>query len=259
MKKIFLFFATVCAIVACDPTHEDISNGGHITAEELKNLSSVTLDKDKNGKNGNILTCSTSAPVNAKWTVAGKNMLGAYAKKKMRLGEYVVTLTGLCADGTEVTAEFPINCEVETDPIKKKYFYGEDPVAQPEFWLESGDAGAGRFSDNEGKHFPFIDGETYFSKKTLVFEITDAVEGQFIWAADPSGTDDMGLTVRIMNGWWNPTFADNVPIGKGYWELELTDAIAKSCASKDDGGEGKDLDLLMTRGKVKIKACYYEY
>ena len=259
MKKIFLFFATVCAIVACDPTHEDISNGGHITAEELKNLSSVTLDKDKNGKNGNILTCSTSAPVNAKWTVAGKNMLGAYAKKKMRLGEYVVTLTGLCADGTEVTAEFPINCEVETDPIKKKYFYGEDPVAQPEFWLESGDAGAGRFSDNEGKHFPFIDGETYFSRKTLVFEITDAVEGQFIWAADPSGTDDMGLTVRVMNGWWNPTFADNVPIGKGYWELEITDDIAKSCAPSDAGGEGKDLDLLMTRGKVKIKACYYEY
>ena len=129
MKKIFLFFATVCAIVACDPTHEDISNGGHITAEELKNLSSVTLDKDKNGKNGNILTCSTSAPVNAKWTVAGKNMLGAYAKKKMRLGEYVVTLTGLCADGTEVTAEFPINCQVETDPIKKIYIYGEDPVS----------------------------------------------------------------------------------------------------------------------------------
>lgn len=260
MKKIFLFFATVCAIVACNPTHEDISNGGNITAEQLKAMSVVTVDKDAaTGKNGNILTCSTSAPVNAKWTVAGKDLVGNYAKKKMRLGEYVVTLTGLCADGTEVTADFPINCEVETDPIKKKYFYGENPAAQPEFWLESGDAAAGRFSDNEGKYFPFIDGDTYFGKKTLVFEITDAVEGQFIWAADPSGTDDMGLTVRVMNGWWNPTFADNVPIGKGYWELEITDAIAKSCAPSSAGGEGKDLDLLMTRGKVKIKACYYEY
>ena len=59
-----------------------------------------------------------------------------------------------------------------------------------------------------------------------------------------------------MNGWWNPTFADNVPIEKGYWELPITEDIANSCAQ---GGDSKDLDLLMTRGKVKIKACYYEY
>ena len=254
MKKIFLFFATVCAIVACDPTHEDISNGGHITAEELKNLSSVTLDTDGKGKNGNILTCTTSAPVNATWTVAGKTMIGSYAKKKMRLGEYVVTLTGLCADGTAVTADFPINCQVETDPIKKKYFYGEDATAQPEFWLEAtGDGNAGRFSDNEGAHFPFLDGETYFGKKTLVFEITDAEDGKFIWG------DDYGCTCRVMNGWWSSTYADNVPLSKGYWELEITDQIAKECASSNDGGDGKDLSILMTRGKVKIKACYYEY
>lgn len=256
MKKIFLLFAAVGLLCACDPTHEDISNGGNISADELKAMSSVTVDHDANGKNGNIITCSTSAPVNAKWTIDGKDLLGNYARKKMRVGEYVVTLTGLCPDGTMITADFPINCEVETDPIQKKWFYGEDPVAQPEFWLESGDAGAGRFSDNEGTHFPYLDDDTYFGLKTLVFEITDAQEGQFIWAADPQGNDDMGLTVRIMNGWWNPTFADNVPIGKGYWELPITDDIAKSCAA---GGDGKDLDLLMTRGRVKIKACYYEY
>lgn len=254
MKKIFLLFVAICAIAACNPTHEDISIGGNITADELKAKTSVTLDIDPvTGKYGNILTCSTSAPVNARWTIAGKNLSGNYVTKKMRLGESVVTLTALCADGTEVPVDFPINCEVETDPIKKHYFYGEDPVKQPEFWLESGDAGAGRFSDNEGKYFPFIDGDTYFGLKTLVFEITDAEEGPFIWGSD------VGLTVRVMNGWWDPTFADNVPIGKGYWELEITDAIAKSCASKDDGGDGKDLDLLMTRGRVKIKACYYEY
>ena len=149
MKKIFFIFVTLCAIAACDPTHEDIGIGGSITADELKAKSSVTVDKDASGKNGNIVTCSTSAPVNAKWTIAGKDLVGNYAKKKMRLGEYVVTLTGLCADGTEVKAEFPINCEVETDPIRKFWIYGEDPVKQPEFWLESNDAAAGRFSDNE--------------------------------------------------------------------------------------------------------------
>ena len=256
MKKIFLFFATVCLIVACDPTHEDISNDGHISADELKAMSTVTLDKDPvTGKNGNVLTCKTSAPVNATWTVAGKTLIGNYAKKKMRLGEYVVTVTGLCADGTTVTADFPINCQVETDPIKKKYFYGEDPVAQPEFWLESGDAAAGRFSDNEGKYFPYLDDDTYFGKKTLVFEVTDTEEGKFIWA-DPAGSGPDGLTCRIMNGWWNPTFADDVVPTKPYWEVEITDDIAKSCAK---GGEAKDLDLLMTRGRIKIKACYYEY
>ena len=194
MKKI-LFFVLVaaCAIVACDPNHEDISNGGHITADELKAMSTVTVDKvvqiaepksytatagtpivlmenidvkdcesivlyfgeaipdtcwevsltgdedsferipknvsvyrcdfgqkvtngivskivlkhikdtqtntltvkgifknygykvasDKEGKFGNVITCYTSAPVNAKWDFAGKELIGNFASKKM--------------------------------------------------------------------------------------------------------------------------------------------------------------------------------
>lgn len=82
MKKIFFIFVTLCAIAACDPTHEDIGIGGSITADELKAKSSVTVDKDASGKNGNIVTCSTSAPVNAKWTIAGKDLVGNYAKKE---------------------------------------------------------------------------------------------------------------------------------------------------------------------------------
>ena len=256
MKKVILLFAAVTMLFACDPVHEDFSNGGNITVDELKAMSTVTVDQDDNGRNGNIITCSTSAPVNAKWTIDGKDMLGNYAKKKMRVGEYTVTLTGLCADGTELKIDYPINCEVETDPIRKKWFYGEDPVAQPEFWLESGDAGAGRFSNNEGKYFPYLDGQTYFGHKTLIFEVTEAEEGPFIWG---DGVGDVGLTVRIMNGWWNPTFEDDVVPNVGYWEVPITEEMAKSCASQDDGGDGKDLDLLMTRGKIKIRACYYEY
>ena len=169
----------------------------------------------------------------------------------MRLGDYTIILTGLCADGTEVTAEYPITCQVETDPIKKKYFYGEDPVAQPEFWLEAnGDGAPGRFSDNEGKYFPYLDDDTYFGHKTLVFEVTETEEGKFIWG------DDYGLTCRLMTGWWSPTFADNVVPTSPYWEVDITEDMAKACAK---GGEAKDLDILMTRGKIKIKACYYEY
>ena len=66
MKKIFLIFAAVCAFVACDPTQEDVGNAGHITLDELKAKSSVTVDKAASGLNGNVVTCTTSAPVNAR-------------------------------------------------------------------------------------------------------------------------------------------------------------------------------------------------
>ena len=198
----------------------------------------------------------TVSSVNAKWEIAGKQYLGNYTKRKMRVGEYVVKMTALCANGKELTHEYPITCQVETDPIKKKYFYGEDSSKQPEFWLEAGDAAGGRFSDNEGKYFPYLDDDTYNGLKTLVFEITDTQEGQFIWAADPNGTDNMGLTMRVMNGWWSSTYAEDVVPTVGYWELPITEQMAKECAR---GGDSKDLDLLMTRGRIKIKACYYEY
>ena len=76
MKKILLLFAAVCAFAACDPVSEDIGNGGHITADELKAMSTVTVDKAASGKNGNVITCSTSAPVNAKWDIGGKEFVG---------------------------------------------------------------------------------------------------------------------------------------------------------------------------------------
>ena len=86
MKKIlFLLVATVCALAACDPVHEDISNGGHITVDELKAKTTVTVDKASNGKNGNVITCSTLAPVNAKWDIGGKEFVGNFAKKKMKV------------------------------------------------------------------------------------------------------------------------------------------------------------------------------
>ena len=102
MKKIIMLLAAVCAFASCDPVSEDISNGGHITAEELKSQSTVTLD-------GNVVTCNTSAPVNAKWTIAGKDLIGNYAWKKLKLGDQTITLTGICADGTELTADFPVS------------------------------------------------------------------------------------------------------------------------------------------------------
>ena len=136
MKKIFLFFAAVSVLFACDATHEDISNGGHITADQLRASTSVTVDKASNGKNGNVITCLTTAPVNAKWTLGGKDLLGNYAKKKMKVDrdengnykdtEHKVYLTALCADGTLLKDSFVVNCQDITDPLEKYYIYGEN-------------------------------------------------------------------------------------------------------------------------------------
>jgi hypothetical protein len=253
MKKIFLMFVAICAFAACDPTHEDFSNGGHISVDELKAMTSVTLDKASSGQNGNVVTCSTSAPVNAKWTIAGKDFLGNYAWKKMKLGEHTITLTALCPDGTELVADFPVNVQEITNALERFYIYGEDPVAQPPFKPESWNAACMRFSDNEGgfidingnKGFlPYLSDDVYWGFKTLIFDISEATP-------DCAG--------RIMNGWWSARYDDDkdVQFTNGLWELPLTETIAKDCA-RGNGGSGKDLDIMITSGSCQINSIYYE-
>ena len=253
MKKIFSLLAAVSAFVACDPVSEDITNDGHISADELKAMSTVTVDKAASGKNGNVVTCSTSAPVNAKWSIDGKELLGNYAWKKLKLGSYTITLTGLCADGTEVKADYPITCEEITNELQKYWIYGEDPSAQAPFKPGAWDAAAMRFSDNEGKFtdingnpgfLPYLSDDVYWGFKTLIFDITEA-------------TDD--CAGRIMNGWWSARYDGDkdVKFTNGKWELQLTEAIAKDCA-RGGGGDGKDLDLMVTSGSCQINSIYYE-
>ena len=242
MKKIFLIFAAVCALFACDPTHEDISNGGHISVDELKAKSTVTVDKAPSGLNGNVVTCSTSAAVNAKWSIGGKEYVGNYAWKKMKLGDFTVVLTALCADGTELTAEFPVSCQEITDPLQKYYIYGDvasfpdQTPFQPAAW----DAAAMRFSSTEGAHLPTIPEDVYFGLKTLIFDVSDV-------------TADFDL--KVMNGWWSNTYYDHVKWQDGLNELQITETLAKECAK---GGEGRDLDLMLYSGSMTLNAVYYE-
>ena len=242
MKKIFLIFAAVCALFACDPTHEDISNGGHISVDELKAKSTVTVDKAASGLNGNVVTCSTSAAVNAKWSIGGKEFIGNYAWKKMKLGDFTVVLTALCADGTELTAEFPVSCQEITDPLQKFYIYGDvasfpdQTPFQPGAW----DAAAMRFSSTEGAHLPTIPDDVYFGLKSLIFDVSDV-------SAD--------FDLKVMNGWWSNTYYDHVKWTSGLNELQITETMAKECAK---GGEGRDLDLMLYSGSMTLNAVYYE-
>lgn len=231
----------ICAFASCDPIHEKIGNAGHISLEELKAKTTVTVDKAASGLNGNVITCSTSAPVNAKWAMGGKEFYSNYAWKKMKLGEHVVTLTALCPDGTVLTAEFPVTCQEITDPLVKYYIYGgpdkpEDVPFQPGAW----DAAAMRFSSTEGAHLPTIPDDVYFGLKTLIFDVSDV-------------TEDFDL--KVMNGWWSNTYYDHVKWTNGLNELPITETLANECAK---GGEGRDLDLMLYSGSMTLNSVYYE-
>jgi hypothetical protein len=365
MKKIlFLLAAAVCALAACDPVHEDISNGGHITADELKAMSKVIVDKvvkigdqktytatkgtpivlmenvdvqdcngvilyfdkaiDKNwevsflpdgsfeklpggitsyrcdfgkkelgslkqlvlkhtedteentitvkaiyksygykvapgkeGQYGNVIVCETSAPVNAKWDFAGKEIVGNYAWKKMKVNwdengdfvktPYTIVLTGICPDGTKLTVNFPVECDEVSNPLVKYYIYGnpnrsdDEKAEDPQLPFKPGAwAGAAmRFSSTEAQHFPTIADEVYFGLKTLILDVSEAE----------------GTTMLVNNGWWSNTYYDNIVINDGANEIPITQQIADECAK---GGEGRDLQFIFKSGNATVNSVYYE-
>ena len=259
MKKIFLFFTAVCSLFACNPAHEDISNGGHMTVDELKAMTSVTVNTDPNtGLNGNVITCKTTAPVNVKWTFKpavgpGKDVVSYGVSKKMALGEYTVTMTALCADGTILTADYPITCQVTTDELHKVYLYGENPVDQPPFTPNAWDMGQMRFSDFEGAYLPYISDEVYENLTTIIFDVAEATED---------------CKVAISNGWWSNWYYDTNPwsgspksVKPGLFEVTINDVINRECSRKykdEDPAGGKDLALMVVSGSCTINSVYYE-
>lgn len=207
----------------------------------------------KEGKFGNVISCYTTAPVNAKWDFAGKEMIGNFASKKMTVttdgngncvtANYTVTLTALCPDGTVVKAEFPVQCDQVSNPLVKYYIYGdvdEFPEQKP-FKLDQMWNGAeGRFSSTEGAHFPTIADEVYFGLKTLILDVSDAE----------------GTVLSIRNGWWSSTYYEGFTLHNGANELPITQQMANECAK---GGEGRDLLLIYTGGPAAtFNSVYYE-
>ena len=240
MKKIFLLFVAVCALFACDPTHEKISNDGHITIDELKAKTTVTVDKAASGLNGNVISCQTLAPVNAKWSIGGKEFIANYAQKKMKVGTHDVVLTALCADGTVLSTTYQVECQEITDPLVKYYIYGADPEKEPPFKPGAWQSADMRFSSTEGAHLPTIPDDVYFGLKTLIVDVSDA-------SAD--------CNVMVHNGWWSNTYISDWPLVSGQNELQITETIAKECAK---GGDGKDLQLLLKSGSFTLNSVYYE-
>ncbi|MDD5895821.1 MAG: hypothetical protein PUC79_05980, partial [Prevotellaceae bacterium] len=124
------------------------------------------------------------------------------------------------------------------------YIYGAPGSGQEPFTPAAWDAAEMRFSDNEGKHLPFLSDDVYWGFKTLIFDLSDVSE-------DCAG--------RIMNGWWSARYDGDTDVHwtNGLWELPLTEAIAKDCA-RGNGGAGRDLDIMVTSGTMTVNAIYYE-
>ena len=247
MKKIFFLLVAICTFYACDPVQEDISMGSSITEQQLKEMCTVVTDKAPNGKNGNVITCSTSAPVSAAWHIMGKDLAGNYVKKKVKQGEQEVILTAICGDGTTLVVKFPVNVEEITDSLTKYYLYG-DPKNNPEqvpFEVPNGNANYMRFSDTDSPVFKKLSDDIYWGFKTLIYDCAE-------------GTD---ATVKVMSGWWDSVNVDDQHWVAGPNELQLTEDIAKICSKKDPDGKdypGHELTTMITGGKAIIKAVYYE-
>lgn len=141
-------------------------------------------------------------------------------------------------DTVSITRTLTFNMDIQT---AKEIVIWEDPAgAVGTAW----DAAAFRFSENEGRYFPYLDDAIYWGQigNELHFTIKEAAEGS---------------TMRVMNGWWAATYYDNLPVATGDdFHFTLTEEIAKDCA-RGNGGDGKDLNLLVTNGQVVISKVYY--
>ena len=153
------------------------------------------------------------------------------------------TITVCTPDGS-VSADIKVTVEALPEPddttkYHKVYVYGEDSDYEPPFTPDVLDGAAMRFSSTEGTHFRTLTDDEYFGLKTLIIDVSDA-------------TDD--CTMRVMNGWWAPTYVDNVPVTNGQLKIQITEEMAKDCAK---GGDRKDLDLMLTKGSCTINSVYY--
>ena len=239
--------------------HTENTESNTITIRGIYKTFGPKVAPGKDGEYGNVITCETAAPVNAKWDIGGKEFLGNFATKKMNVTwnagvgaydptNYTVTLTGICADGTKLVVDYPVVCEKISDPLVKYYIYGDpnrtddEKAEDPQLPFKPGawDAAAMRFSSTEGAHLPTIPDDVYFGLKTLIFDVAEV-------------TPDFSL--KVMNGWWSNTYYDHVKWVDGLNELPITQTMADECAK---GGEGRDLDLMLYSGSMLLKTVYYE-
>lgn len=157
---------------------------------------------------------------------------GSVCEKEIRV--WIVNCNN---DTVSVTRNLTFNMDLK--PATQIIIYEDEEGAHAGPW----DAAALRFSEYEGKYFPFITDEQYM-------ELIDNNLHVFVKEAEP------GTTMRVMNAWWSAVYYDNMSVSTGDdWQFAVTEQMARDC--KRSGG-GKDLNLLVLTGSVTISKVYYE-
>ena len=187
-----------------------------------------------------VLDGTTNCIVNAWASKAGyANSIGTQANVALSVGmKGDVNGDGKVSISDAVgVVDMVMNAEPE-----KHWLYGEDPNFEPPIRVEQiYNSTILRFNDYEGDYLPTIPNEVYFGHKTIVVEVLEA---------------SPDCTATVMNGWWSTYYEENVPLTSGMkWRIQITDQMALECAQ---GGQGRDLTLMLTAGSCVIGAVYYE-
>lgn len=242
MKQMNSFWQLIVMVIVV--LNSLISCGGDDAPDGKLEVSPENILLSKNGENVLSITSNT------KWEVSTTASWLTFSTMS-GVGNERVTLRAIGSSKSERMAIVTVKSENNTRQVvvtqaavlpQKYYIYGDvanfpdQKPFQPGAW----DAMAMRFSDTEGRYFPTIPDEVYFGLKTLILDVSNA-------------SDDCKM--RVMNGWWSNTYADGLEVKTGLMEIKITEQMAKECAI---GGEGKDLQLMLTSGSCTMNSVYYE-
>lgn len=120
MKKISIMALVLGSVVftSCNPAQEDTyknDNQATITAEQLKNCSSVTVEQE-NGQNVNYIFVKSTAAAPIQWNNGVETSANPAGEFLMLVtGQQTVTVSAMNPDGSVVKAEFPVNIEKLSD------------------------------------------------------------------------------------------------------------------------------------------------
>lgn len=219
MKKIiFCLLSVLLVFTACDSVEDDTKPGGAITVEQLKSMSSVTVDQE-NGQNINHVRVTSSAPCTVVWSNGVLNTPKPTTDFTMLVtGDQTITLTAMNADGSIITADFPVHIDAISPnyPVDPTYGLLCGSGEKSWTWYEGEDGhvwGNCGWKDSDGHDK--LNGGTWWGCPASDME--EQAKGQGAAAGDGEGATMTfslnGLTITKSNG------------GKGTFSFDMNNKI----------------------------------
>lgn len=227
MKNIALFiFVIVGLMTSCDPICDEKDPGGSITAEQLKNYCTVTVDQE-NGVNINHIKVSTTAPCNVVWNNGVENKLVPTTDFTMLItGEQTVTCTAMNGDGSIVKAEFTVNIQEisKNYPVKEQWGLLCGTGTKTWKWDDSTGQCWGNCGYLSGTGTSMISGNSWWGAKAS--EITDQIT-KYKYSLDDCNNGNATMTLSL-----NGAKITKTSGGTGTFSFDM------SSTTMDAGGDG---------------------